>query len=216
MLTLIITRHGETQWNLERRMQGHLDSPLTELGHQQAKWLSERLANRQIDFIYSSPLGRAFTTAKILKGERHIDIICDDRLSEINLGIWQGKLMDEIIDLDHDNYDNFWNQPDQYISKQGESFYDVKDRITNFYNEIKEKHRHGTLLMVAHAGVLRSLMCYLFHDGDIKELWKHNKVEPASLTILKVDDDRVLVEKMVDTSHYKIHRQGNGWFDDIK
>lgn len=216
MLRLLITRHGETQWNLVRRMQGHLDSPLTDLGQQQAQWLAERLKHDHIDHIYSSPLGRAYKTAEVLKGDRAICINKDERLAEIDLGNWQGQYMDDIIRMDEKNYDRFWNQPDLYSNEAGESFLDVMRRIVSFYEDVCQNHTDETILIVAHAGVLKSLICYLFYDGKVKELWKHHKLHPTSLTILNIDEHKIDVEMMADTTHYRFQRQDDGWFNDIE
>ena len=77
---ILITRHGETEWNKIRRMQGHQNSPLSELGVKQAEWLKRRLCNESIDAIYSSPLGRAYDTAMILEGKKGISLnkLCNE------------------------------------------------------------------------------------------------------------------------------------------
>lgn len=79
MNTIIyLTRHGQTLWNIENRLQGRGNSKLTEEGKGRAEMLSKRMKNIHIDTIYSSPLERAFITANIIKGDRDIEIITDD------------------------------------------------------------------------------------------------------------------------------------------
>ncbi len=99
---LLILRHGETVWNAENRMQGQLNSPLTEKGRAQAARQAELLGARDLSgFVaLSSPQGRAFETAAIAVA-RHMSPICtDDRLREIGVGEWQGRVRDGL-----------WNQP---------------------------------------------------------------------------------------------------------
>lgn len=91
MTRLLITRHGETQWNTEKRMQGRSDSPLTAHGIWQAQQLARRLKDEKIDAIYSSPTPRAARTAEILKGSRGLQVRLLDDLMEINLGDWEGR-----------------------------------------------------------------------------------------------------------------------------
>ena len=91
MTKIYITRHGETQFNAEVKAQGWVDSPLTSVGIENAEALKRRLDNVDIDVIYTSPLGRAKTTAEILRGNRPIQIIQDDRLKEYRYGIIDGK-----------------------------------------------------------------------------------------------------------------------------
>ena len=84
--TIYLTRHGQTLWNLEKRLQGRGNSPLTEDGIERAKELRDRLKNIHIDIIYSSPIERAFETAKIIKGDKDVEIITDDGFMEMCFG----------------------------------------------------------------------------------------------------------------------------------
>src|SRR5258708_5283691 len=99
-MTLLLIRHGETQWNLEKRIQGRLDSPLTEHGIAQAKAISRaicELPDMAAAEIVSSQLGRARRTAEIICAQRPVTMIrLDDRLREVSLGSWDGLSRDEI------------------------------------------------------------------------------------------------------------------------
>lgn len=95
MTKVYLTRHGETEWNEKGIMQGWGDSPLTELGKNQAKWLGERIRDLHIDVIYASPIGRAFNTAEIIRGDREIPLIAYDGLKEIKIGGWEGLNQEE-------------------------------------------------------------------------------------------------------------------------
>jgi broad specificity phosphatase PhoE len=212
---IYITRHGETEWNKVQKMQGHLDSDLTELGERQAIWLRDRLEAIDFKAIYSSPLGRAYKTAELIKGNRELTINKDNRLAEINLGAWQGRSMDEIIAMDSVNYDHFWNSPHLYKSEVGEDFVQLMDRIVGFFKEVASQHIHDVILIIAHAAVLRTLFCYLFHEGDISTLWQHDKLMPASLTILNNDSEGISIKLMADTSHYLEISDSAGWFGAI-
>ena len=142
MTKLYLTRHGETEWNEKGIMQGWGDSPLTELGENQAIWLRERIKDLHIDVIYSSPIGRAFNTAKILKGDRDITLKTHDGLKEIRIGGWEGLNQEEMKSISEENYYNFWNVPSKYVpTGDGESFYEVKDRAFKAVNEILEKEK---------------------------------------------------------------------------
>ncbi len=89
--TLIyVVRHGETEWNLIGKQQGHMDSPLTDRGTQQANALAKGLGNRGIEFIYSSDLGRALKTAKLISTSLELPVQTDKRLRERHLGTLQG------------------------------------------------------------------------------------------------------------------------------
>jgi probable phosphoglycerate mutase len=93
---LYLTRHGQTTWNVEHRVQGHLNSPLTDLGLEQASRLGYALSDVHFDAIYSSPSPRALRTAEIIRGTRPSRIIPHDSLREMHMGDWEGLRFDEI------------------------------------------------------------------------------------------------------------------------
>ncbi len=172
MLEIYLTRHGgETEWNKIRRMQGQGDSPLTELGVAQAKWLSKRLETKDIGYIYVSPLGRATATADIINTELQASIILDDRLKEIDVGVWEGMLVEDILEDAPRHYDNFWNHPANFSHEGIESFVSVQDRAASFIEMILHKHAAGKILVVAHAIVLTAMLNYL-QGRDLKHFWR--------------------------------------------
>ena len=159
MTKLYITRHGETEWNTKGMMQGWGDSPLTELGREQGKWLRDRIKDLHIDVIYSSPSGRAYETAKIIKGNRDIEILTDEGLKEIHMGNWQGLSQEEIKALGEENYFNYWNFPSKCIpSGSGESYYEVRDRSYEAITKILEKEKGKTILIVTHTVALKGFL----------------------------------------------------------
>ncbi|WP_278524513.1 histidine phosphatase family protein [Clostridium cochlearium] len=174
---LYITRHGQTIWNTQRKMQGWKDSPLTQLGLKQAKRLGKRLEDDNIDIIYSSPLGRALKTAKIIRGERDISILCDERLKEIKLGKWEG-IEHYVIDSDYkEEIYNFWNNPKLYKSVEGETFLQLRNRVKDFLDEIIKKHKNKTILIVTHAITLKAIMNYI-EDLTIDNFWGEPHINP--------------------------------------
>ena len=93
MTRLIIVRHGQTEWNTLHKMQGQQDSPLTATGRELARRLGVRLQNTHIDGVFTSPLGRAAATARLITEGRNLPIIEDERLQELDLGRWEGEDM---------------------------------------------------------------------------------------------------------------------------
>ena len=87
---IYITRHGETEWNAEGRIQGHTDVPLSERGREQAQMLARRLAGVRIDAAYSSDLSRAAETARVALGERDVPLAFTSDLREYNKGVFEG------------------------------------------------------------------------------------------------------------------------------
>lgn len=189
MLHLYIIRHGETEWNTEKRMQGRLDSDLTEKGRNDALLLGERLKDTVFDRIISSPSQRTVDTAQLVRGKRPIPIETDERLMEISLGDWQGKTEDEIKALFPSQYDLYWNHPSKYENPEGERFIDVMDRVANFLEELVNTTPSGNVLVVTHGVVLKTLYL-LCRNASIDQLWDPPFMHGTSLTIVKLHNGK--------------------------
>lgn len=210
---ILMTRHGETEWNTIRRMQGHKNSPLTDFGIQQAKWLKERLKDDDIDVIYTSPLGRAYETAIILSKGRDIEVITRDELKEIYLGSWEGQRLEEVEKTHKEINYYFWNEPEKYIPIDGESFEELIDRSKRFFNEVLLESEHKNILVVAHAVVLKSFLAYT-KGKEVKDLWEGPHLQPTSLTKAELVNGELIYEFIGDTSHHEAKSDFNGWFHD--
>lgn len=154
---IIVVRHGETTWNLEGRRQGHLDSPLTARGIAQAESLARRLKNFTFKALYSSDLGRAYRTARIIADSTGHSVIVDERLRERNLGIFQGLHTEEIRQAYPDAYHLHTTLGPDYIIPGGESMRQQVERNIRCLEEIAQKHLGETIVVVTHVGVLSGL-----------------------------------------------------------
>ncbi|TCT17224.1 putative phosphoglycerate mutase [Natranaerovirga pectinivora] len=201
MTRLYITRHGQTEWNVEGRLQGQKDSKLTELGESQAIWLGESLKDVEIDIIISSSSGRAMKTAELIRGNRDIEIMSNDNLREIHLGEWEGQLHLEIEKHSPDEQKNFWNFPHLYKIKDGETFQQVFDRVTNEIERVLLDFQGKNILVVTHAVVLKSLITY-FENKEIKDLWSGKFMNSTCLNIVEIKNDSRKFVLQGDTSHY--------------
>ncbi|QPA32816.1 histidine phosphatase family protein [Thermaerobacillus caldiproteolyticus] len=203
MLTLYFTRHGETEWNVEKRMQGWQDSPLTEKGKKDAIMLGKRLESIEFAGIYTSTSGRTVKTAQLIRGERLIPIYQDEHLREIYLGDWEGKTHEEIMQFDPIAFDHFWNQPHLYSPKRGERFIDVQNRAFAAIQRIIEHHQSGNVLIVTHAVVLKSLIARL-KNLPLEQLWAPPFIHGTSVTIVQVDHDTFTFVVEGDVSHLEM------------
>ncbi|MEH7344474.1 histidine phosphatase family protein [Bacillus sp. JJ1532] len=190
MLNLFVIRHGETEWNTQKRMQGRLDSDLTEKGKKDARSLGDRL--RETDFvrIISSPSNRTLETAKLVVGERAVAIETDERLMEIHLGDWQGKVEADIEKEYPTHFHAYWNLPALYESVGGESFSDVKERILEFLLELEKATPSGNVLVVTHGVVIKALYL-LCRNAPIEEIWNPPFIHGTSLTTIKMQDGKM-------------------------
>jgi len=128
MLRLYITRHGETEWNRQKRMQGWKDSDLTDIGIVNAISLGERLADVNFNHFYVSSSIRTQQTAQYILGDRSIPITLDEDLREIHMGSWEGETQANLQQAYPEQFHDFWNNPHLFIPVGGETFYDFRDR----------------------------------------------------------------------------------------
>ena len=202
MTKLYITRHGQTEWNVEGRIQGRKDSNLTELGEKQAKWLGEKLKDESIDLIISSSSGRAFRTAEIIRGNKSIEIIKSDALLEMNVGDWEGQLQSEIEEHSPEELHNLWNFPHLYKSCSGETYFQVMERVTNEIEKIIKDHKGRNVLVVTHAIALKAILTYI-ENKDIKDFWTGSYMHSTCLNIIVVEDHKREIILQGDISHYQ-------------
>lgn len=212
MLEIYLTRHGETEWNRIRRMQGQGNSPLTDLGRKQAVWLAERLENKVFTYIYTSPLGRAKETAEIINKTLNATLIEDDRLKEIYLGDWEGMLIEEVESINGEENDKFWHNPVAFKMENKEDFQQVRDRGADFFESLIKQHGEGKILVVAHAIILKGMLNYI-QGRDMAHFWEGKHLLPTSLTKVNVLDNRFSIIYLGDTEHHKESME-KGWFLD--
>lgn len=165
---IFLLRHGETQWNTQRRLQGHKDSDLTEIGRNQAIQNGLKLKGmiEGSPRIISSPLGRCRETAHLIAGAIGFDptqIEYENRVKELSFGHWEGQQIDDIQANDSENFqlrkDNRWDVP----APGGESYTMVAARLEDWLSDI----RGQTLILVSHgcAGrILRGIYAHMQKD----------------------------------------------------
>ena len=148
--TLLLVRHGETDWNAERRWQGHTDVPLNARGREQARGLAEQLTAEPLDAIYSSDLSRARETAEIVGGTLGLPVVTDADLREIDVGSREGLTAAEAGERPWD----------------GEPHDRHAARVLAAVKRIAERHPAGRVLVVAHGGCLRRVQEHLGAEPD--------------------------------------------------
>ncbi|MCK8061194.1 MULTISPECIES: histidine phosphatase family protein [unclassified Fusibacter] len=202
MTTIYLTRHGQTEWNLEGRSQGKLDSKLTELGRKQAQWLAERLQPISFDAVYTSTSGRTIETQEIIMAGKSVKTTRLEGLCEMDFGSWQGKLWDEVREENPKRYDDFWKNPSAFEPDCGESYATFVKRVNEALDEITQKHEGETILIVAHGGVLKAIYSQL-QNIPLDEFWTQKPyMHSANLTIIERQEgsDTFLLQGCID--HY--------------
>ena len=160
-MKLLLTRHGETEWNIAQRFQGQSDVPLNEIGRQQANALADRLSTQPIDIVYSSDLQRATETAKMImqKSGYKPDLHLDSRLREMNFGAWEGLTYKEIKQSNPTALAAWKADVSTTAAPNGETLNQLSARVQSFLDDVRAQHADKTVLLVAHGGVLQTLLC---------------------------------------------------------
>ncbi|HEV8685758.1 MAG TPA: histidine phosphatase family protein [Gaiellaceae bacterium] len=154
MTTLLLTRHGETDWNAQRRWQGHSDPPLNERGREQARELAAMLDG--VDVIYASDLARARETAEILGRRLGLEVRLDPRLRERSFGAWEGKTWDELEERFAEALDR-WRAGETHGPDDAEPYQDFSRRVESFLEDILARHPGEMVLVVGHGGSIRAI-----------------------------------------------------------
>ncbi len=179
---IYVVRHGQTEWNIEGRIQGKLDSPLTDAGVEQAQQLAQRLQDITFDSIYSSSSNRAFSTALYLKKDQEIEVIKSDNLMEIDFATWEGRKWSVIQDFFPEELQLMNEHPEHFEAKEtkGETFYDMQRRLATFIDTILNQNAGQNILLVSHSITIKVLINYL-RGGNLKYLWDGPDIHWASL-----------------------------------
>jgi 2,3-bisphosphoglycerate-dependent phosphoglycerate mutase len=151
---LMLIRHGETAWNAEHRIQGHLDVPLSPSGIRQAARLAERLAGERVDVVYTSELSRARLTAEPLARLFGVEPLEDTRLRERCFGVFEGLTLDEISERHPEAFRSWRVRDPAWAMDQGESGQQLIDRVLDALHDICVRHAGATVAVVTHGGVL--------------------------------------------------------------
>jgi alpha-ribazole phosphatase len=176
--------------------------PLGEKGVQQAELLRDRLASEQIEAMYSSPLKRAAGTAAIIASRHNLDLELAPDLREIDFGDIEGLNYAE-IEKRFPEIARLWaNRSEDLVYPRGESLSELEARVTSFTARMKKDGPRGTILIVAHAGVLRSLICGMLELSP-KHRW-NLRLDLASLSIIETFPEVNILSLLNDTSHLTV------------
>lgn len=153
---ILAIRHGETAWNVDTRIQGHLDIPLNDTGLQQARWLAQALAERDaVHAIYASDLARAHVTALAIGEAMGVAVSTHSGLRERAFGDFQGRTFTE-IEAELPEAARQWRQraPDWAPPGAGESLIELRERVLRTVHELAARHLGEQIVLVAHGGVM--------------------------------------------------------------
>ena len=196
-----LVRHGETDWNAERRLQGHTDIDLNARGLAQAEQMARAIKkiNLAFDVLYTSDLQRAAKTAKAIEQLFSTSAITNTGLRERHLGALQGLTTDEAPQLEPDLWKSHLSRNVTEELRGGESIQQFADRISTALEKIREQYLGKTVLLVSHGGALD--MMYRIASNQPLDAAKAVAVPNASLNWISHDGQSWKVDGWADTSH---------------
>ena len=200
MTRICFVRHGETDWNIERRMQGHIDLPLNAKGEEQAQALGRFFSGQQADALYSSDLLRARQTAQPIADALQRPMNVTVALREQHFGRCEGKVFAEIAALNPDDAQALISRdPDYATPGGGESRRQHEARILGCIADLVSAHSGQTLVVVTHGGVLDVI--YRRVHGLPSDAPRDYPIPNAGLNWVSIAADQWLIERWGETAH---------------
>ncbi len=171
MVQLILIRPGTTDYDLEARIQGTLDIPLCEVGRQHAVDAAEKVRPYLPTIVYCAPCRAAEETAEILANSLAIKAKTLDRLQNLNQGLWQGMLIDEVRRKQPKVYKQWQEHPETVRPPQGESLTEAAERVEETLEKVARKNKGGAVVLVV-PEPLASLVRQRIEGAEIGDLWR--------------------------------------------
>lgn len=200
MAELILARHGETVWNVEKIYRGRADVNLDEVGIKQAELLGGYLSNWELEAIYSSPLRRALDTANIIARYQKTGVRIAPGLIDFDYGEWQSLPEQEVKRLYPTIHNEWHNSPHKVRMPGGESLEDVRRRASEVVNDVLSKYQGG-IVLVSHRVVNKVLICSLL-GLDNSYFW-NIKQDVGGITIFNYADGRFVLTRHNDTTYLR-------------
>ena len=187
-MELHLIRHGETNWNSERRVQGQSESVLTDLGIEQAKSLGERIQHIEFDAIYCSSSVRTRQTAEHAFPAWSKPITYLDSLREIHMGEWEGRLYADIEAETPDSFRHFWHEPHKFDVAGAETFYELQARAMAAIATIQANHANERVALVSHGALIKSVLAHV-EELAMEQLWTPPHMHNCAHNILAAKND---------------------------
>jgi probable phosphoglycerate mutase len=200
MTLIILTRHGQTEWNQTERFRGRIDVPLNETGKLQAEMISERIAvSWQPTAVYASPMSRAMHTGHAIATRWNLTVEPVAELNDINYGEWQGLTPLEVRPRWPDLLDTWYTAPHLVSIPGGESLAELLNRTSLALAAILKKHSDETVVLVGHDSVNRVILLNVL-GLPLARYW-HLSQNTCTLNIIESRNDDFFVHCINDTSH---------------
>jgi broad specificity phosphatase PhoE len=200
MAKIFLVRHGETEWNKVRRIQGgESDTPLNDTGKLQANALAGRLKNEKITAVFSSPLQRALQTAQAIAAYHSLEVTALPSLKEIKVGELEGRLASDLL-MRFDEFlcgDDIEKKPKK--TPGGESAEDVQERAWETITKLAAQQPEGTLVVVSHYFVIMTVICRVL-NLPVSQMVRL-RLSTGTLSAFTIDNSNLRLELFNDGCH---------------
>ncbi len=200
-MKIYLVRHGETDWNLQKRWQGTTDIELNETGIAQAEKLAKRFDEYNIDAIYCSPLGRAKKTAEVVQQNKNLPLFVKEDLKEVILGEWEGSTFEEVVSKYKKEFELWEGNHKEQIGFGVENYYDLQQRAFNVLQEICDEAK-GDVLVVTHGAWIRALVCKIMCIPLEHRLYFD--VDNTSITTVEYKKSKFSIKTLNDAIHIEM------------
>lgn len=195
-MIVYLIRHGETEYNKQKRLQGQSDIALNEYGKELARLTAQGMDKIRFDYVFSSPLQRALETAGIVACDSQVPVITDERIQEIGFGEYEGLCFGaDGYNIPDKNFLHFFEAPELYIAPPGgEKITDVINRTGEFWRELTEnpKYSDSRILVSTHGCALKAMLANI-RRLEIKDFWGEGVHKNCAVTIVNVSDGKATI-----------------------
>jgi probable phosphoglycerate mutase len=200
--TIILVRHGQTEWNRVERFRGRYDIPLDETGVKQGEAVAERIAAQfKPERVFTSPLIRAMKTAEIIAKKAGIPIIIQRGIIDIDYGEWQGLTPDEVKARFPHESTLWYGHPEKAFIPGGENLKEVQARAIKTLEELCKESNGTEIVMVSHTVVIRLILLGIL-EAPLNRFWNLRQ-EPCAINLIEYNRRGFTISSMNDTCHLK-------------
>lgn len=199
MAKIYLVKHGESEWNVLNKIQGQVNTNLTDMGRLQGHAIGSRLLKEEIDTIYCSDLNRALDTGKIIAKEINKPLVISEPLREIKFGVWEGLTGIEVGDKYKEQQEVWRKNPEKMILPGAETLEILSERVMKWMNCTIKENVDKNIVIVSHSATLKILLLGLL---DIPLFYYKNfTISNVGLSVVELRDYNNVLIKLNDISH---------------
>lgn len=208
-VSLLLARHGQTEWHHDNRYAGRSDIALNGVGHREAEILARRAREEEPASVICSQLTRAIDTARPVAAACGVELEIEERLREVDFGAWEGKTLEEVREDNPDQVDKFERNPDNAPFPNGEPLPDAAARALEVYRELHQRYGGQKVLVIAHNTLLRLSLCAMLEVPLRNYRKRLPRIVNAAVSEVRFVSEEGALYSLNDSEHLKrLHKKG--------